>query len=111
MAGRLPFPRFLANTQIEVVLTGGLDEDGAPVEVEVYEGKCIYDEKARQVLDDERRLVQLSAKAIIEGDICPGQDIEGFVQVAGSEIKRKIFRATRPRNPDGSVYSTELELM
>lgn len=110
MAGRLPFPRFLANTQIEVVLTGGLDEDGAPVEVEVYEGKCIYDEKARQILDDERRLVQLSAKAIIEGDINPGKDIEGYVLVEGT-IKRVIHRAARPRNPDGSVFSTELELI
>lgn len=110
MAGRLPFPRFLANTQIEVVLTGGLDEDGAPVEVEVYEGKCIYDEKARQILDAERRLVQLNAKAIIEGDIAPGRDIEGYVMVEGT-IKRSIHRAARPRNPDGSVFSTELELI
>lgn len=111
MVGKLPFPCFLANTQIKVVLTGGLNEDGEPSQVAIYEGKCIYDEKTKQVLDDERRLVRLSAKAIIEGDIHPGQDIEGYVQVAGSETKRQIFRATRPRNPDGSVYSTELELM
>lgn len=52
----------------------------------------------------------MNAKAIIEGDIAPGRDIEGYVMVEGT-IKRSIHRAARPRNPDGSVYSTELELI
>jgi len=106
---KLPFPDFLAKTQIKVAMTK-LSEDGEPVEQLLYEGKCIYNEKSKQVLDAERRLVLLSATAIIKGDIWPGKDIEGHVQIAGSEIKRTIFRAARPRNPDGSVYSTELEL-
>lgn len=109
MPGKLPFPRFLARTPIKVILTDGLTEDGEPKEIVVFEGQCIYDEKSRQVLDDERRLIRLSAKAIIEGDISPGQDIAGHVQVNGGPAKT-IFRAQRPRNPDGSVYSTELEL-
>lgn len=110
MPGRLPFPRFLANTPIRVVLTR-LSEDGEPVEESIFEGKCIYNEKSKQVLDAERRLVSLSAVAIIEGDICPGKDIEGCVEVAGGGLTRSIFRGARLRNPDGSVFSTELELM
>ena len=111
MAADLPFPRFLAKTNITVTLTGGLDEDGAPAETTVYAGKCIYNEKSRQVLNAERQLVLLSAKAVIEGDIAPGVDIQGYVRVAGQETKRRIFQALRPRNPGGSVFSTELDLM
>lgn len=110
MPGRLPFPRFMARTPMKVFLTAGLTEDGEPGEDVIFEGKCIYDEQSRQVLDDERRLVRLSATAIIEGDIYPGQDIEGYVEIDGG-IKRTIFKAARPRNPDGSVFSTELELI
>ena len=111
MPGKLPFPRFLARTPIKVILTNGLSEDGEPLTETIFDGLCIYDEQSRQVLDEQHRLVRLSGTAIIEGDICQGKDIEGYVQVAGGEAKRAIFRAARPRNPDGSVYSTELELM
>lgn len=110
MSGKFPFPRWLAKTPITVTLTK-LSEDGEPDPQTIFQGKCIYNEKSRQVLDAQRRLVLLSATAIIEGDIDPGKDIEGHVEVAGGSIKRTIFRATRPRNPDGSVYSTELELV
>lgn len=110
MPGKLPFLDFLARTQVRVTITGGLTKHGEPEETLVYNGRCIYDEKSRQVLDSERRLVRLSARAIIKGDICPGKNIEGYVEVAGGP-KRSIFRAARPRNPDGTVYSTELELV
>lgn len=106
--GKLPFPKWACVTPIKVYLTA-LSEDGEPVEELVFDGLCNYSEKSRQILDAERRLVQLNAKAIIEGDIAPGRDIEGYVMVEGT-IKRSIHRAARPRNPDGSVYSTELEL-
>lgn len=107
--GKLPFPKWACVTPIKVFITD-LSEDGEPVEQVVYDGLCNYSERSRQVLDAERRLVQLNAKAIIEGDIYPGKDIEGHVIVEGG-IKRVIFRVARPRNPDGSVFSTELELM
>ena len=109
MLGKLPFPKWACNTPIKVHLTS-LSEDGEPVEELVYDGLCNYSEKSRQILDAERRLIQLNAKAIIEGDIAPGRDIEGYVMVEGG-TKRTIYRAARPRNPDGSVFSTELELI
>ena len=68
MLGKLPFPKWACVTPIKVYLTE-LSEDGEPVESEVFDGKCIYSEKSRQIMDAERRLVQLNAKAIIEGDI------------------------------------------
>ena len=109
MLAKLPFPKWACVTPIKVFISE-LSEDGEPVEELAFDGPCNYSEKSRQIMDAERRLVQLNAKAIIEGDIAPGRDIEGYVMVEGT-IKRIIYRAARPRNPDGSVFSTELELM
>lgn len=108
MRGKLPFPRWILNTPVKVLQTY-TNEDGEPVEDLIFDGLASYDEKSRQVLDAERRLVLLSGKVIVEGDIRPGQLIEGIVEIDG--VKKTIFRAARPRNPDGSVFSSELDLM
>ncbi|BCG57483.1 hypothetical protein [Paenibacillus sp. URB8-2] len=108
MFGKLPFPKWILNTPIQVLRTQ-TSEDGEPVEELIFSGLCSYEEKMRQKLDKERRLVTLSGKVIIQGDILPGQLIEGLVRIGGAE--RSIFSASRPQNPDGSVFSTELELM
>lgn len=103
---KFPFPKWNQVTPVKVYQT----EQGRYGEEEtlIYDGKCLYDEKSRQVLDAERRLVLLSGLIIIEGDINPGKVIEGYVVVDGE--RKNIYRAKRPRNPDGSVFSTELEL-
>ncbi|GIO34350.1 hypothetical protein J2TS6_54910 [Paenibacillus albilobatus] len=103
---KFPFPSWNQVTPVQVYQT----EQGRYGEVEtlIYDKKCFYDEKSRQVLDAERRLVLLSGLIIIEGDINPGKVIEGYVVVEGE--RKNIYRAKRPRNPDGSVFSTELEL-
>jgi len=106
MGLKLPFPRFQAKTDIKVVSTV-LGEDGEE-ESPLYEGKCIYTDKSKTVLNAERQLITLSGKAVIEGDINPEEVIEGFIVV--NTIKKKIYGAERPLNPDGSVFSTELNL-
>lgn len=107
MGLKLPFPRFLANTDIKVFSTK-LNEDGEPEETILYEGKCIYTDKSKQVLNAERNLITLTGKAVIEGDIKTGEVIEGFIEV--NKIKKKIYGTERPLNPDGTVFSTELNL-
>ncbi|WP_218641295.1 MULTISPECIES: hypothetical protein [Paenibacillus] len=104
---KFPFPSWNQVTPIKVYQTE-LSEDGEPVEDLIYDNKCFYDEKSRQVLNADRQLVLLSGLIIIEGDINPGKAIQGFVRV-GDE-RKNIYRAKRPRNPDGSIFSTELEL-
>lgn len=84
-------------------------EDSGPIPVTLYDGLCSYSEKTRQVSDKERKLVTLSGKVILEGDICPGVVIQGRVEINGAQ--KDIFRSSKPRNPDGSVFSTELELI
>lgn len=105
---RFPFPSWNANTDIKVYRTV-VDNKGEPTEDVIYEGKAIYDEKQRQVLDAERRLILLSGKVIIKGDIAPRQKISGYVAING--VDKAIHQVIRPRNPDGTIYSTELDLM
>lgn len=103
MGMKLPFPKFLANTPITVYKTE-LGEDGEE-EVQIFDGQCIYTDKSKQIMTAEKQLVTLCGKAVIEGNI----DIsEGYVRKDG--VKKKIFSIERPLNPDGSVFSTELNL-
>lgn len=106
MGFKLPFPKWLANTAIEVWLEG-INTDGDYEEKVIFEGKCIYTDKAKQVLNAERQLILLSGKVVIEGSIYNGP-FEGYVKVNG--VKKKVYSSERPLNPDGSIFSTELNL-
>ncbi|EJT6665848.1 hypothetical protein ACNULB_05010 [Clostridium perfringens] len=108
MGIKLPFPKWLLKTPVEVYHTY-INEDGEPVEELLYKGLSIYNEKGKNTLDAERRLVTLSGTVIIEGDIYPNKLIEGYIKVG--DVKKDIYKSSRPRNPDGSVFSTELELI
>ena len=106
MGLKLPFPKFLANTPIEVWVEG-TNTNGDYEEKKIFEGKCIYTDKSRQVLNAERELILLSGKVVIEGSIYDGP-FEGYIKVNG--VKKKIYSIERPLNPDGTVFSTELNL-
>lgn len=106
MGFKLPFPKWLANTAIEVWFEG-TNVDGDYEEKIIFEGKCIYTDKSRQILDSERQLITLSGKAVIEGTIYDEQ-FEGYVKVSG--VKKKIYSIERPLNPDGTIFSTEFNL-
>lgn len=108
MKGKLPFPKWILKTPVKVYRTE-TSEDGEPVEELIFNGLACLDEKSKQTLDKERRLVQLTGKVILQGDIYPPGLIEGFVEIRGE--RRNIFRSARPQHPDGTVFSTELELM
>lgn len=104
---KLPFPDWILVTPIKVYQET-LGENGLTEEL-IFDGKCWYDDKTKQVLDSERRLVTLAGKVILKGDIYPDKEISGYVMLG--EKKNTIFRTARLRNPDGSVFSTELELI
>lgn len=100
---KLPFPDFLLNTSVEVWSTA-LGEDG-PEEEKIFEGKCIYTDKQKQVMTAEKQLITLTGKAVIKGTL----DVkEGYVVV--DNTKKIIYSIERPINPDGSIFSTELNL-
>lgn len=103
-------PPGVCNTPCKVVLTAGEGEDCAPVVAATLELKCNWQDAPRQVLDAERRLIQLSGTALFTGDIKPEMDVlAGTVEIYGT--KWTIHKGTKCRNPDGSVNYTKLELM
>lgn len=101
---RLKFPKFLATTAVmlEAEVRG---EDGI-TKVVLFSGKAIVDERAHTVRNKERQQINMNGKVIIEGDILPGEEIKGYLTFNGQE--RTIVSTQRPRNPDGSVFSTEI---
>lgn len=104
---KLPFPDWCLVTPIEVWAEVN-GEDGVSDEL-IFSGKCNFSEKSRTTLNEQRQIVELSGKALFKGDIYPGNLIKGFVKLG--EIKKTIYRTRKPRNPDGSIFSTELDLM
>lgn len=107
MGLKLPFPKWLANTHIEVWFEV-TNTDGDHEENIIFDGKCIYTNKSKQVLNAERQLVTLSGKVVIEGSIYDGE-LQGYVIINGA--KKKIYSIEKPLNPDGSIFSTELNLI
>ena len=105
-------PKAICNTAVKVYQSCGIGENGGEEQRLIFDGKCNYSEKARQIMTAEKQLVQLNAQALFDGDICPGEDISGEIVVhAGSVISRRIYRFSRGRNPDGTVNFTCLELI
>ncbi len=90
----------------------GLSEEGEPLSSLILTNlKCRFVEKIKTVIDADGKKVILLGKAILLGDIAPT-----IKKISGGEItiegtKCEIYQASRPRNPDGSVYMTVLELM
>ena len=75
-----------------------------------YEGRCNYQDSAQRVYTSDKHYIQLSGKALFNGDIFPELPV-----IAGGEAvifgeKRRIYRGTKARNPDGSVNFTQLDL-
>ena len=109
---KLRFPKELANTDFEIELEHeGISEDGEPLIALRTEGKCIFSEKSKRIIDENGRKIELFGKIAIEGDIAPTLKsiASGNVLIHGK--KYEIYAGYRPRNPDGSVFATEFDLM
>lgn len=107
-------PPSVCHTVVTVTIESGLNRDGTPKVVEVIDRQCNYSEKSHQVLNADRQLIELPACALFDGDIAPGVDLSGTVTVHNAgcpAVTRRIYRAERARNPDGTVNFTKLELI
>ena len=104
---KLPFPDWCLVTPIKVYAEEET-EDGVEEKL-IFDGKCNYSEKTKTTLNEQRQVVELTGKVLLKGDIYPEKLIKGYVVIDG--VKRTIFRSRKLRNPDGSIYSTELDLM
>lgn len=102
-------PPGLCNVPVKVYRVTGTGEDGAPLRELIFDGKCNFDEKLRQTLTADKRLIRLEGTALFDGDLCPGQELTGEAELGARTYQ--IYRAGRCRNPDGTVNYTRLELM
>lgn len=90
----------------------GLSEEGEPLtSLNLENQKCRFVEKTKIVINSEGKKVELVGKVILLGDIAPTiKKISGGEVIVNSS-KYEIYQASRPRNPDGTVHHTTLELL
>ena len=110
MISKLFYPSFFDTMPISVYLVE-IDEDGAEAITNYWEGLCNFSESNKRVQNNKGLWVHLSGVVHIKGDIFPNVPVisNGYVIFNGQKIN--ISKATRPRNPDGTVNHTRLELM
>lgn len=109
---KLKFLDFLAVTPYKVTVEGeGISEEGEPIEALSREGKCIYTEKVKRIIDPEGKQITLNGWVLIKGDIAPEQAIIASGTCEVNNKKLNIYAGYRIYNPDGSVNHTKLELM
>lgn len=103
----------LLNNECDVrIYQEGLSEEGEPLtSLDLEKQKCRFVEKTKIIINPDGKKVELVGKVILLGDIAP--DIK---KISGGEViingsKYEIYQASRPRNPDGSIHHTSLELI
>jgi hypothetical protein len=105
-------PKKLCRTDIVLSMyREGLTEYGEELEPIVYSGKCNYQDKARKILTEEKKIIEITGSALFPGDICTELPVisAGTAEVFG--VTRKIYQGRKARNPDGSVNYTEVLLI
>lgn len=108
----LPFPDWLLNTDYSLTLNSeGISEDGEPIKEVELDGKCIFSEKAKRIINSEGKQILLVGKVIIKGDIAPSLKTvsDGVITINGRQYE--IYAGYRPRNPNGTIHHTEFEVM
>lgn len=89
----------------------GINEYGEPLEPVSYEGRCSYQDKARRILTNEKKIVEVTGTALFPGDICPCLPVISGGSAVVFGVERRIYQGTKARNPDGSVNYTEVLLL
>lgn len=109
---KLPFPDWLLNTDYSISLNAeGISEDGEPISSVESSGKCIFSEKAKRIIDSEGKEIVLAGKVIVKGDIAPSLLTVSDGTITINDRTYEIYVGNRPRNPDGTIHSTQFEVM
>lgn len=105
-------PKRLCKTPIHVHLESEeLNAKGGPARVLDLDLLCNFQDKAKTILTAEKKLVQITGRAMFCGDIAPDFPSlsGGTVTVFGQE--RRIEQGMKARNPDGTVNYSQLEVV
>ena len=108
---KLPFPDQLLVTDYSITLNQeGISEDGEPMSAFNGNGKCIFSEKTKRIIDSEGKQITLLGKVIVKGDIAPDLSnvSDGTITINGRDYE--IHVGNRPRNPDGTIHHTMFEV-
>lgn len=103
----------LLNNECDVIIyQEGLSEEGEPLtSLDLKQQKCRFVEKTKIIISPDGKKVELLGKVILLGDIAPNIKKISGGEVIVNDSKYEIYQASRPRNPDGTVHHTSLELM
>ena len=105
-------PKRLCKTEIGLKFDReGLNEYGEPLEPVSYSGLCNYQDRAKTVLTDEKKLIEITGVALFPGDICPGLPVISGGEATIFVARRRVLQGTKARNPDGTVNYTEVLLI
>ena len=108
------YPRLVRNCKTDITLEfaqEGLDVYGGPLPAISYSGKCNYQDKARTILTSEKKLVEITGRALFDGDICPELPVISGGKAVVFGVERRILQGSKGRNPDGTVNYTEVLLV
>lgn len=89
----------------------GLTKYGEPLPDIEITGKCNYQDKAKTILTEEKKVIEITGSALFPGDICPEVPVisSGTAIIFG--VERHIQQGMKARNPDGTVNYTEVLLV
>lgn len=99
-------------TEVTVILEQeGVNKYGEPLEEKPMVLRCNYQDRAKTVLDAEKKVVQLSGTALFPGDIAPDLPAISGGTLIVNGMRRKIYQGRKNRNPDGTVNYSELDVI
>ena len=105
-------PQKLCKTDIRLSIDQeGLSVYGEPLPPVEIVSRCNYQDCAKTVLTAEKKLIEITGKALFSGDICPelAAITGGSATVFGET--RRVLQGRKARNPDGTVNYTEVLLI
>lgn len=108
---KLPYLTMWDVTPCVLKMHQGLDIDGSPKVVDTWEGLVNFSEKAKRIQDKDGLWVELAGVIHVKGDIFPDKPYQEGVAIVAGQPERRIVGYSRPRNPDGTVNHTRLELI
>lgn len=88
----------------------GINEYGEPLKPFRYAGQCNYQDEAKRIWTDQKKIVAITGVALFPGDICPSLPVISGGSAIVHGVTRRIWKGTKARNPDGTVNYTEVML-
>ncbi|MEG0165647.1 hypothetical protein [Anaerorhabdus sp.] len=103
---KLPFPNYILIDAC-IINRNEKDEYGNNISSILFNGRCCYTEKNKVVRISENESIHISGILILKGNI----EIEKHDTVEIDDKEMQVQSFVKPKNPDGSVFSTEIYLL